>query len=422
MLKNQIVRGILQNIFFFIVLLLFPLWVNAQNTGSVNFTISKEQLKDKIAGYWYGQLVGNYMGFPFEFMYMDKPIPVFIDRYYNATEDTDLRIHNDRRGYTHIMASALDGAWSDDDTDIEFVTLHAVEKYGLDISYPEITEAWKNHINRFIWGSNHQARMLMDKGFIAPETGSQEHNPYWFHIDPQLVNEIWSVFYPGMIQKAVERAKWGAHITNDDWGTHPTIFYAAIYSAAFYEKDISKIYETGISHLPESSPFLPALKDLRKWYNQNEDWRDTWKLIRDKYYKYPVDSEAHNDVNAIINGLFGAMAILYGEGDFVKTTGIAISAGFDCDNQAATCAGFIGILNGAGSIPKHLTTELSPFAAWEEPFNNLYINYSRDELPNATPITEIIDRIYDIAEKAILNNGGTKTIENGRTIFNILIQ
>ncbi|MFW5877937.1 MAG: ADP-ribosylglycohydrolase family protein, partial [bacterium] len=387
------------------------------------FTISKEELKDKIAGYWYGQLVGNYMGFSFEFMYMDKPVPVFVDRYYNATEDTDLRIHNDRRGYTHIMASALDGAYTDDDTDIEFVTLHAVEKYGLDITYPEITEAWKTHINRFIWGSNHQARILMNKGFIAPETGSKEHNPYWFHIDPQLVNEIWSVFYPGMVEKAVERAEWGAHITNDDWGTHPTMFYAAIYSAAFYEKDISIIYEIGMSHLPESSPFLPALKDLKKWYNQNDDWRNTWKLIREKYYKYPVDTEGHNNnVNAIINGLFGAMAILYGEGDFVKTTGIAISAGFDCDNQAATCAGFIGILNGAGSIPKHLTTELSPFTAWEEPFNNLYINYSRDELPNATPITEIIDRIYVIAEKAILNNGGEKIIENEKTILNILIQ
>ena len=262
----------------------------------------------------------------------------------------------------------------------------------------------------------------MDDGFIPPETGSKEHNPYWFHIDPQLVNEIWSVFYPGMVEKAVERAEWGAHITNDDWGTHPTMFYAAVYSAAFYEKDISKLYEIGMSHLPESSPFLPAIKDLKKWHSQNKDWRDTWKLIKEKYYKYPADKEAHNNVNAIINGVFGAMALLYGEGDFVKTTGIAVSAGFDCDNQAATCAGFVGILNGAGSIPEHLTTELSDFVQWEKPFNNMYINYSRDKLPNATPITEIIDRIYVIAEKTILNNGGTKTIENGKTILKISIQ
>ena len=40
------------------------------------------------------------------------------------------------------------------------------------------------------------------------------------------------------------------------------------------------------------------------------------------------------------------MAVLYGEGDFVKTTGIAVSAGMDCDNQAATCAGLIGVIHG----------------------------------------------------------------------------
>ena len=29
-----------------------------------------------------------------------------------------------------------------------------------------------------------------------------------------------------------------------------------------------------------------------------------------------------------------AQAFLYGDGDFKKTMGIAIAAGFDCDNQA----------------------------------------------------------------------------------------
>ena len=51
---------------------------------------------------------------------------------------------NDRRGYTNIMAHAMGGAWTDDDTDVEFVTLHAVEKYGLNINYEQITQMWKN--------------------------------------------------------------------------------------------------------------------------------------------------------------------------------------------------------------------------------------------------------------------------------------
>jgi len=242
--------------------LLFLLCLTTAATAQERFTLSAETLRDKIEGYWVGQLVGNFMGFPFEWMYREEPAPRFIDRYYNMNVTTDLRINTDRRGHVNILGEALGGAWSDDDTDIEFVTLHAVEKYGLDITYPEITNAWKEHINRFIWGSNQRARLLMDDGLIPPETGSRENNPYWMHIDPQLVNEIWSVFYPGMVDRAVERAAWGARITNEDWGIHPTMFYAALYSAAFFEQDIQKLYEIGMASLPEKSPFLEGLNDL----------------------------------------------------------------------------------------------------------------------------------------------------------------
>lgn len=384
-------------------------------------TISEEDLKDKIKGYWIGQLVGNYMGWPFEFMYNDGiPIPILIDRYYTVKDDTlGLKIHSDRRGHIDVLANTLGGAWSDDDSDIEFVYLHAVEEYGLDITNAEIAEAWKKHINRFIWGSNYQARQLMDKGLIPPETGQEGINPYWWHIDPQLVNEIWSVFYPGMVEKALIKADMGAHVMNDSWGTHPTLFYAALYSGAFIESDIQKLFQMGMDALPEGSPMLPALENLRQWHQQYPDWRDTHKLLYENYYAYPVDTDVHNNVNAIINGLFGAMSILYGDGDFLETVGIAVSSGLDCDNQAATCAGFIGVLNGVEAIPRHLTTDMGGGEVWTEPFNNQYINYSRDNLPNMTPISEIVDRIYAIAEKAILDNGGEKSIEIDKIIYKI---
>lgn len=94
--------------------------------------ISKEVLSDKIEAYWYGQLVGNYMEFPFENIYKEEPIPILIDRYFTVKdlESYDLKMNvDDRQAYGHIMAETMGGAWSDDDTDIEFVTL-PVEKYG----------------------------------------------------------------------------------------------------------------------------------------------------------------------------------------------------------------------------------------------------------------------------------------------------
>lgn len=382
--------------------------------------ISREELLDKISGFWIGQLAGNYMGFPFENVYVDEPCPMLVDRYYTWQDDESIRMNrNDLRGFVPILAAGFEGAFSDDDTDIEFVTLHAVEKYGLDITHPEITEMWKRHINRKIWVANRTARDLMAKGLVAPDTGRKENNPNWFQIDPQLVNEIWSAFYPGMTKKAAERALWGARITNDDWGTHPTIAYAVMYSAAFFEPDVEKWVQMAMDTVPDEGPFAEGMRDVVRWHRDHDDWRQTRRRIHEKYYAYEKGDYTApvSVVSSLQNGLCGVMAILYGQGDFMKTVGIAVSAGYDCDNQAATCAGLIGVRNGAACIPDELTKNFLPRGRWAKPFNNQYLNYSRDDLPIVTKISDIVERIADVAEKAILANGGEKITEDGKVVY-----
>ena len=131
-------------------------------------TISRDELLDKATGFWIGQLVGNFMGLPFENNYRDRPVPILVDRYYTYQADDSLHVHRkDFRGFIPVFAATFGGAYSDDDTDIEFVTLHAVEKHGLDITYPEITEMWKKHINRRVWVAN-QTEALIRQIFQPP--------------------------------------------------------------------------------------------------------------------------------------------------------------------------------------------------------------------------------------------------------------
>lgn len=396
------------------------LLVCLSSTLAVERTLSRDELIEKISGFWIGQLVGNYMGFPFENVYEKEPCPFLVDRYYTWQDDRRIRMNReDLRGFVPIFAAAFEGAFSDDDTDIEFVTLHAVEKYGLDINYDEITMMWKRHINRKIWVANRTARDLMAKGLVAPETGSQANNPNWFQIDPQLVNEIWSAFYPGMTAKAADRALWGARITNDSWGTHATIAYAVMYSAAFFEADVATLVQMAMDAVPDAGPFAEGMRDVVRWHGEDEDWRTTRRRIHEKYWAYEKDGYRApvSVVSSLQNGLCGVMAILYGEGDFMKTVGIAVSAGYDCDNQAATCAGLIGVRNGAACIPDKLTRDFLPNGRWDKPFNDQYLNYSRDGLPIVTKISDIVTRIADVAEQAILANGGRKTIEDGKVIY-----
>lgn len=386
-------------------------------------TITETELRDKIAGYWIGQLTGNYIGFPFENMYDYEPIPVFVDRFMNYKDADSLGLKmnlNDRRGFVNILADAMGGAWSDDDTDIEFVMLHGIEKFGLDINYEEVAKLRQEHVNRFIWSSNLRVRDLINQGVIPPQTGSKELNEYWYKISSQLLNEIWGAVYPGMTDKAAERAEWGACITNDDWATHGTVVFVTMYSAAFFEKDIHKLLAIGLSKLPADSPYKKAIEDIIRWHDENADWKETRKLIVKNYFEefngfkipYPLGG-------AVVNGLSGIMALLYGEGDFVKTVGIATTAGFDCDNQAATVGGLIGVINGVQCIPDRFTKELPSRGKWDQPFNDTYINYSRDNLPNYNKISDIVDRFLKVAEQAILDNGGEKKTINDQITFSV---
>ena len=78
--------------------------------------------------------------------------------------------------------------------------------------------------------------------------------------------------------------------------------------------------------------------------------------------------------NANLNGLCGILAMLYGEGDFQRTLDLSCAMGFDCDNQAATISGLLGVMYGAKSLPESLT---KPIEGWEKPFNDRYINITR---------------------------------------------
>ncbi|MBX3744284.1 MAG: ADP-ribosylglycohydrolase family protein [Verrucomicrobiae bacterium] len=391
--------------------------------GATGRTLPREVLIEKISGFWIGQLVGNYLGFPFELVYVDEPLPVLVDRYYTPLEDAGLRMNRaDHRAFVPFMLTAFDGAYSDDDTDIEFVTLHAVEQHGLDLTYPQIAEAWKRHINRRIWVANRTARDLMDTGLLPPDTGAKANNPHWFQIDPQLVNEIWSAFYPGMPAHAARRAEWGARMTSDDWGVHPTIAYAVMISEAFFENRPSSLVHAALAAIPPDSPFHEGLQDVIRWHAESPaDWRSTRRKIHDKYFRYQRgDYQAPVSVfSSLVNGLCGVMAVLHGDGDFMKTVGIAVSAGYDCDNQAATCGGLMGVMLGARAIPDALTREAAPGLRWEKPFNDTYINYSRDGLPIHNRISDLVERIARIAESAILQEGGRKVERNGRIVYHL---
>jgi hypothetical protein len=362
--------------------------------------IKISDLKDKIAAAWIGQMIGNIYGLPHENKYIKAPGAETWP--YGYTKNIDkLKKYN--------------GAFSDDDTDVEYMYLLQMGKFGPEPTYAMLRDAWMYHIRDRVWLANRAALGLMHFGFTPPFTGNKDLNPHWYQIDPQLINEIWAVTAPGMVNYAASKSEWAARITSDDWGTEPTIFYGAIYSAAYFEKDINKLIETGLKSLPEDGRFTATVKEMIALHEKYpSDWQAARAEMAQKYYVDEPDM-TRTIWNANLNGACAILAMLYGNGDFQRTLDLSCAMGFDADNQAATVAGLMGVIKGMKGLPENLYL---PVEGWERPFNDTYINITRYDLPDAK-ISDMIDQTLKATIDLVIFNGGHITGKTGSQVLTI---
>ena len=102
-----------------------PLWANGTHDNSNDYIkIPAEVLEDKIRGGLLAQMLGNLNGLPHENKYYDEPGNV-----------------------TNYTPSLPDGARTDDDTDIEWVYIYAMQENRTVMLAPaQITQLWKKHL------------------------------------------------------------------------------------------------------------------------------------------------------------------------------------------------------------------------------------------------------------------------------------
>ena len=177
--------------------------------------ITEEMLRDKINGGIIGQFFGNLNGLAHENKYTSEPGNV-------ETYIPDLS----------------DGAFTDDDTDIEFMYIYHMLKSGrLMLDYDEIFRLWLENINDKIWCSNRYARNLMEIGIHPPHTGSIAFNPWaGFNISGQFLSEEFALIAPGMPQTAARIGTHYTHVAIDGEPLQTTQLYDPLYpTSSTYE-------------------------------------------------------------------------------------------------------------------------------------------------------------------------------------------
>lgn len=192
-----------------------------------------EEYEDRVHAGWLGEIGATLMGFQFE----HKPASV-------------VRVDKIPARFNEIPV--------DDDYYYELVALRGFEKYGLDMTVQQLGQQWKENAAGS-WGSSEQARLLLQKGVQAPETGHPRYNRLWFSIGPQFSADIYGMVAPGMPNLAAKLARQYGHVNGYAEGVDGAVFMAGMVSLAFVEKDPREIVRKAAQLIHPSSPYRQCL-------------------------------------------------------------------------------------------------------------------------------------------------------------------
>ncbi len=348
-----------------------------------------DELRDRVRGGVIGEIFGDLNGLPHEMKYIANPGQV-----------------------EHYIPSLPNGAWTDDDTDIEWVHHVEMDTSGKTlVPYPRVVELWKAHINKGIWTANAYARRLMDLGIQPPLTGRLAINPVAvFNISGEFCAESFGLVAPLMPQTASRIGLHYTHITIDAEPAQQTQFFDTIIAQAFATADMNALLDAGVAAIDPLSELLTVVKDVRAWCAQNpEDWKITRKKLRDKYTLHHDELPDKNGYQ--LNTGAVVAALLYGRGDYAETIRMTFNFGWDADCTSATAGTIIGVLKGG-----------KWFDAQGWAMKDIYKNTCRDGMAKDETITGYADRVSRIAKRVILENGGEEKQVEGRTVLRILTQ
>lgn len=264
---------------------------------------------------------------------------------------------------------------ADDDTNGPLFFLKGLEQAGsAEALRPEhVAQALLNYApyehGFFWWGgygvsTEHTAYLNLKAGIPAPRSGSIAQNGAAVaeQIGGQIFIDTWGLVAPGRPALAAEMAAKAASVMHDGNGVHGGVFIAALVSAAFAEKDIHALIETGLSFIPADCEYSRAVRAVLAYHRDHPQsgWRDCFEYVKANfgYDRYP------GACHIIPNACVIILALLYGQGDFEDTLCICNMCGWDTDCNVGNVGAIMGVLVGLEGID---------LDKWARPINDLLI-------------------------------------------------
>lgn len=303
-------------------------------------TISMDDYMDKLKGALVGTMVGVSYGYPYEFHYRDYKYPT-----------------------NTWKASTIENAFDQDDIYLSFAAVEVLEKHGIDVSSRQAGIDLYNKNFEFWDGSNNN---VLIEGWAPPFSGYPKRGLYTTQPWPDSCSYMCGGAFsglvsPGALSQANYLAEKFAEIVCYGDGIYGTQFVGAMFAEAFFETDVMKIIEAGLSALPVDSWTKLCVEDVI------ENWEDGMtaqencnaihtKWVNDPYYNWAV--WPYSNDGSVGSGIlldskacaaFIALGLLYGEGDIDASMKYTVACGSDTDSNAAQTVGILAAMKGGFS-------------------------------------------------------------------------
>jgi hypothetical protein len=371
-------------------------------TAATELAVSRAAYQEKLTGFWLGLSVANWTGLVTE---MDKiggtgPAGRFYTRAdWGKADEPSIwgqGVPSDLSPTINWVLRSPGQIWgSDDDSDIEYIYLQLMlQSPNPLLTGAQIRAGWLAYIYRddntphrtkdgkpenFLWVSNQQAFDLMQQGWLPPFTGLPPQNPHYDMIDAQLTTELFGALAPGRPDIAQQLAYLPIRTTASGEAADIAQFYvelharAAMFSAELVQ-DKTALQQALLNIATQARQTLPANQYPAKMYDfvlAQFQAGVPWEQARDALYRrYQLEQQDGYEISAkqlYCNGCFAAginfaaslLSYFYGAGDMQDTIKIAVLAGWDSDNPAATWGGLYGLMLGADRVEQQFGQKLS---------------------------------------------------------------
>jgi len=352
--------------------------------------ISEQVLRDKIKGAWAGQTIGCTFGGPTEFRYQGVSIPDSVEI---GWPDHCIQWYYDN----------APGLYDDVYMDLTFVAVFRDK--GLDAPVEDFANAFA-YAEYPLWHANLQARQNILNGIMPPESGHWKNNPHADDIDFQIEADYAGIMSPGMPNAAAFYSDGIGHIMNYGDGWYGGVYVAAMYALAFIRDDVNSVVSEALEILPAESRYRQCISDVIAWHEESpSDWRYAWQQCQDKYSAHtgcPDEKNSNFRIDAVMNGAYIVIGLLYGEGDFGKTMEISARCGQDSDCNPASAAGILGTIKGYSGIDEKWMANLREVEDRDFAFTDISLN-------------DVYELSFIQASEVIRRNGGRT--DSGRVII-----